>query len=288
MKATGLQRISFEEYAQIPRVNSGLLKLLKRSPAHYHYRLSNPSDISSPSKRLGRAVHSAVLEPQEFACQYVVWNDGRRYGKQWDGFCENNAGREILTQAEYEKCIALQQSVRSCPVARKYLAKGTAEVSMFWTDKETRLACKGRADFVFQHAKPKKYALVDLKTTRNASPEGFGREVWRYGYHLQAAFYQDGYKAATGYCLPFVIIAVENEPPYVVQVYTVPDHVLDIGRDEYGHLLRLLAQSSANNQWPGYSDSELELTLPKWATNYDSDEDISGLDLDFGSDAVTG
>jgi hypothetical protein len=31
-----------------------------------------------------------------------------------------------------------------------------------------------------------------------------------------------------------VIVAVENVEPYVVQVYRVPDVVLELGREEYG------------------------------------------------------
>ena len=271
-----IKHISFEEYQRISRVNMSTLKEFRKSPAHYRHRLLC-KDNDSPAKRLGRAVHLATLEPERFVSTYVIWNEGRRFGKKWDKFKKVFKGREILTNEEYARCLAIQQSTRSNQMAMSYLASGAAEITATWIDKKTGIGCKGRLDFANDSA------IVDLKTTRDASPNGFGREVWRYGYHLQAAFYQDGHAAATGTRLPIVIIAVETEAPYVVQVYSVPEQVLDAGREEYSRLLELLATSRAENNWPGYSEQELELTLPRWATNYDSEEDVSGLDLDFGT-----
>ena len=32
--------------------------------------------------------------------------------------------------------------------------------------------------------------VIDVKTTSDASPEGFGKSSWNLGYHVQAAFYR--------------------------------------------------------------------------------------------------
>ena len=143
-----------------------------------------------------------------------------------------------------------------------------------------RMDCKGRLDFVTQSG-----VLVDLKTTRDASPEGFGRECARYDYHGQAAFYRDGYAAATGQHLPYVLVAVEVNRPYVVQVYRLHDDVLALGREKYRNLLARLNVCRKESRWPGYGDAELDLMLPRWAVPRE-DEDVTGLDLVIGESSL--
>ena len=70
---------------------------------------------------------------------------------------------------------------------------------------------------------------------------------------------------ATGEALPFRLIAVEAAPPHVVQVYRVPEHLLDEGRREYLRWLERLAQCGAERSFTGFSEDELDLQIPKWA-----------------------
>ncbi len=269
------------EYNRVSRVNWSSLKHLSRSPAHYRHQLMQHG-ADTVARKLGRAVHLATLEPERFASDCAIWTGGVRRGRAWDAFVAANAGRELLKEDEQEHCLAVQAAVRNDAKAAKYLAGGQGEVTMFWTHSVPALGalpgysmdCKGRIDF-----KANLGAIVDLKTTRNASPSGFAKEAWNYRYHTQAAYYVDGYEAATGERLPYVIVAVENEAPHMVQVYRVPDHILDVGRDEYRDLLSQLNHCRKNAAWPGYSDGELELELPRWAMDIADDEDVTGLDL---------
>lgn len=271
--------ISFEKYVELEGDNWSSLKPLRRSPAHYrHAKEVGRGDTAS--LKLGRAVHLAVLEPEKFASRCVLWDGGRRYGKAWDAFCVENYGREILKADEFELCQRISEAVHANPSAHRYLTGGAPEQSIFWTDERTKRRLKGRIDYVSPGT-----ALVDLKTTRDASPSAFGRDFWRLGYHGQFALYMDGYVEVTGDALPFVVIAVESEPPNVVQVYTVPDEVIEAGREEYSALLERLAECEASGTWPGYAETDLELTLPKWALG-DSDEDIEELGLVVGGDGA--
>ena len=111
-----------------------------------------------------------------------------------------------------------------------------------------------------------KGVIVDLKTTRDASPDGFAKSVAQYRYHVQAAFYSDGYKAAFGEApRGFVFIAVETEPPYLVAVYVASETMTSRGRIEYQTDLDTFRECLATDTWPGYSSSPLTLDLPKWA-----------------------
>lgn len=281
-RRAGLYNMSRAQYEADPGVNWSSLKHMKRSPQHYRHRLLQ-QDRDTDARKRGRVFHLALFEPERFASSVAVWTGGRRYGKEWDAFRAANDGRELVTEAEHALCLAIQRAALGHPAAQRYLGGGRGEVSALWTHVAPAVGavpgfsidCKGRFDFV-----TKAGAIVDAKSTRDASPEGFGREVWRYGYHTQAAYYVDGHAAATGKRLPYVFVAVEAEPPHAVAVYRVPDVILDLGREEYRALLQRLALCRAESRWPGYFEGEADLELPRWSGIYDDEgSDLSGLGL---------
>jgi len=106
--------------------------------------------------------------------------------------------------------------------------------------------------------------VVGLKTARDCRPFQFGNQCARLGYHLQFAYYADGYEAITGERPRLVEIVVESDEPHAVAVYHVPDDVLDQGREEYMRLLELLDECERKNEWPGPVPLEETLSLPSW------------------------
>lgn len=271
-----------EKYDRLQRVNWSRLKFMLLSPAHYRHALTSQFE-DTDAKALGRAVHVATLEPELFNTAYVMWDLGRRAGGDWERFKDAHDDCEILTEKAFTKCRAIQQAVRNDRHASKYLAGGKSEITALWKHVAPavlavpgfEIDCKGRIDFEAANA------LVDLKTTKDASDDGFGRESWRYSYHVQAAFYSDGYFAATGHRKPYVIVAVESHEPWVVQVYRVPEHHLQKGRETYQALLGRVDLCRAENDYPGYSTGELELSLPRWAAEDIGETDLDELDLEF-------
>lgn len=271
-----------DAYDRLAGVNWSGLKLLLKSPAHYRANLLAKKQPDSDARKRGRAVHAAVLEPEKFRAEFVTYY-GRRAGKVWEAFAAEHAGAEILTEAMEDRCLAIAEAVRGHAPARPYLTGGRSELSLEWLftreamgpveGYETR--CKSRLDFVAMAG-----AIVDLKTTRDSSPGGFGREVARYSYHCQAAFYVDAYFAATGQRLPYVWVAVEAEEPFVPQVYRLTPEAYELGRSAYIGLLDKLNDCTRLNSWPGYGEGELAVELPAWMLpDDDESEDLSGLGL---------
>jgi hypothetical protein len=281
-KAEILFDLSWEDYAAIDAVNLSTLKEFGRAPIFYRHRLDHGDKDTIP-KAFGRATHLSVLEPALFADKVAVWTGGDRRGKEWTAFKVTHADAIILKEPEFDRCMAMSRSVRANRYAADLIAGGRYEVSVVWTDEATGIRCKCRIDCA-QAGK----ALADLKTTRNASLDGFARESWRYGYHIQAAMNTDAWQAATGEVLPFHNIAVENEAPHVCQVYRVPEYVVDAGRETYRDWLKTLACCRSEGIWPGYADGIVDLTPPKWALDVGEDEDLSGLGLEFGAEQETG
>lgn len=273
----------FGAYLQRKALNWSALKMMAKSPAHYAHAVKHGIGDTQALKA-GRALHTATLEPEFFSIRYATWDGGIRRGKDWDAFDASAAedGKEVLKLEEVLELQVMAESVRSHPEASKFLSGGVAERSLLWTVetpelgdlKATKRAAKSRIDYLGP------LGAVDLKSTRDASPEGFGRQAWTLGYLGQAAFYVDAIEAVTGDVVPYWIVAVEKSAPFVVQVYEVPPALLSIGRDHYRDLLVRLAQCEASGNWHGYVDGVAQLALPSWVERA-IDEDMGDTGINF-------
>jgi hypothetical protein len=266
--------IPWAKYLADPRINISSLKAMAKSPLQYRYNLDHPREDTT-SMAFGRAVHCAVFEPDRFLSQHVAWRGGRRSGGDWDRFVAEHAGRIVLTADEFDKCLSMRSAVRENRLIKPYLKSGSAEVTIFWTEPVTGLRCKSRLDWLSSHP-----AIVDLKTTRDMSR--FFNDAARLLYHYQAAFYVDAVNAEFGHPPPFVIAAIESEPPFDFALFPVTGDVLDVGRREYLRLLDRVKFHESINTWPGAYDSEQELLLPQWALGADSDD----IDLTMGGESI--
>jgi len=269
-----LERVTFAEYSQIQAVNLSTLKELRRSPAHYRHRLLTPRE-DTDAMRIGRCIHAAVLEPETFQAKCALWTGERRYGKTWNKFLTDNAGREILKREEWDLCLAVQRAVRGDKWAAPYLTGGKSELTIVWQDAETGIRCRCRLDYLAD-------AIADVKTGRDMSPRAFESQSWKLGNHLQCAMYIDAVKASTGRDVGFAFIAVEVAEPHVVQVFQPSPALIEAGREEYKGLLRALKEYREQDRYPGYFDGVLDLNLPRWAVN--DDEDVSELGLIIGGE----
>lgn len=255
----------FADYLAVPAMSASGLKKLRKSPAHWMAG-EDPDAPRSDALRRGSLLHTLVLEPHEMEARYRIKPEGMNFatkdGKAWRDATPN--GIEIVTEAEHKAAQRQAKALRSLPEVAGLLGSGEAEVSFFWIDAQTGVTCKGRADWVFRTASG--VVLLDLKTTEDASPEGFPKSCARYGYHMQASWYSDGWREATGEnVLGFVFGAVESGWPHIACPYMLDDEAMTKGRAECRRLLNLYAECLEADRWPGYSDSITAITLPSWA-----------------------
>lgn len=245
------------EYHRLPRASKSGLDKIARSPAHYKCR-----DQKEPTKamRIGTALHSLVLEGVAPLVRPEFAGTGSRAAKaEWDAAHE---GALILSEDEAADVHAMAASISLHPIAGPAFARkdGKPEVSALWTCPETGVECKSRFDWLLPSA------IVDLKTTADASADAFARSVASYRYHVQSSFYLQ----AAAFCgLPvdhFLFVCVETVPPYAVAIYQLDDEALEIGRRLYLRDLRRLKECRERNEWPGYPTDISTLSLPKWAT----------------------
>jgi exodeoxyribonuclease VIII len=237
-----------------------------QSPLHYKLARTFAS-VPSAAMQFGTAVHCGVLEPQRFdaavACAPTVdkrTKDGRA---EWAAFVAGNAHKVVLDADAYERAHNTISAVRAHPGAAELLDGALFEVSLFWNDARYGVPCKCRWD-LFNHG-----GVVDLKTTSNASPAEFARQIVNFNYHVQAAHYLSGGEHARNEAPRFfAFIVVESEPPHAVACYALPGNAILAGAHLMNQALERYAAALAAGEWPGYPDTIEQIQLPRWATQF--------------------
>jgi len=265
-----IQDMPAADYFAIPAMSASGLKRMKQSPAHFYGTQLDPNRPQSeptPAMKNGTFVHCALFEPAELERRYTVKPEGldgrTKEGRAWAAAVEAS-GMLVVTAEQHTAALRQADAVRALPDVAALLADGYGEASAVWRDEATRELCKCRPDWVSPAGDG--VVIVDGKTCVDASPEGFGKQIWNYAYHLQAAWYSDGFERATGKKVHgFVFAAVESSWPHAAAAYMLDDEVLYKARAENRRLLKLYAECRRSGKWPGYSPDVQIVNLPRWA-----------------------
>lgn len=253
-------------------VSKSHLDLIARSPLHYWARYLDPDRVApepTPAMRLGTALHTHVLELSKWDEQIAVApgdiNRRTKEGReQWAAFEAAAKRKTVITADDAAQVMAMGRAVLVHPAAAMLLGlPGKAETTHMWTDASTGLDCKCRPDWLTDDGS----IVVDLKTTKDASPRGFKQSVANYRYHVQAAWYLHGLEQATGRRPDqFIFICVESTAPYACAVYAADAEMIERGHDQAMRDLAKLAVCRAADHWPSYSEQIETLSLPGWMT----------------------
>lgn len=217
-----------------------------------------------------------MLEPLRYAEEYVIAPQVDRRTKDgketWAAFVEEceAKGRTVISAEDHRVCMAISDRLNKHPAASVLFRSGAPELSMFWEDAETGVTCKCRPDWLI-----KRTAIIDVKSTTDASASGFSRAVANYEYHMQAAWYLDGVRACLGDDAPaaFIFAAFEKDAPHAVAFYNADKDMIDLGRREYRRRLAIYAACKRSNVWPGYDPSITSLSLPAWVLKAANDNE---------------
>lgn len=252
-------------HADTSRISKSGLDLIAKTPAHYWERYINPNRL--PEKKSdalieGNAFHVLTLESDVFPYHFIIRPKFTGTGSvaKREAFESEHADKEIITMEQYDQVRRMRDSVMAHPIAAQLLRSGIAETTLKWEDPATDAPCKCRKDWW----NPDMRLIVDLKSTEDASDEGFAKSSFKYRYHVQGSFYLDGATANNLNPDGFVFIAVEKKPPYLVNVFYMPPDVIDFGRRIYRNDLQTYMDCRQNNKWPGYDQRIKPLNLPSW------------------------
>lgn len=246
-----IKKMPSAEYFAQPGISASQLKRAGKTPAHYFAQPKEPSE----AMRVGTAFHAQFLEERVEYCHRPSGIDRRtKAGKAaYSVWAAESAG---LIELPAERCADIAGAVQMLQCDSEVMgmfASGDPEVSFFSEHG------KCRADW---YNEQESY-ILDLKTTSDASPDGFMRQAANLEYWLQAAWYM----RITGVSR-FVFLAVELTAPYAYGIYEYEktdienaDAIIDIRLNRIAEFEAMRDKQERASGSYGYK----KIDLPAWA-----------------------
>jgi len=290
-----IKELPFADYLRNEAISSTQVRAAMTSPLHFLAKRKGPSE-STEAMQFGTMVHTMVIEPHKFDDEYIVFlHEGDKRKKSENGGCIEawkaakaelaETGKLLVDKEQYDRLLCIRESVLRHPIVQKMLAqKHIIEPTFVWHDGLMKAKCKARPDILTESG-----IMADLKTTRDASPRGFGRSAATFGYDVQADHHGKGALIAANAgllkedlpnfptTLSNVIIAVESEAnvwneeegrmDHAVVVYEMaPEDVASAG---IAGLLAVREALDAPDMTPAevYGEGIQRLQLPEWRHN---------------------
>jgi hypothetical protein len=251
-------------------MSSSALREFARCPSRWVGGYEPPD---SEAKQYGSLLDCLALTPDQFDDRYAVrpatypdsktgepkpWNANSNWCKAW---IEEQEGAEIVSPGELDEAQLAVKRLRSDEIIASFLDDSDKQVWVagLWKDEATGIIVPvkclidlvPRADTVFAKC------LGDLKTTRNAALMPWQRWCYSAGYHIQAAFNNALYCAATGEDrTDFCFIVQENYPPFQTGKRLLSQDFMALGLAAVSRALADYCQCLKAGKWPGYDDTD--------------------------------
>lgn len=277
-----IEGMSNAAYHSRPEASSTKLKVLANTtPLHFWHRFLSGEyeEARKDDFVIGSLFHAVCLPGEDPDTDFVMGPDCERRkdaDKAIWAAAEADAlatGRDLIKPEWMELAVAMAGAVAKHPTAAMILGmEGRAETSLLWRDQETGVALRCRPDWLV--IGDDTALIVDLKSIRDGSPEGFQRASINHGYDVQAYLYSEGVKAALGKEVEaFVFLCVEKTPPYAVSLYRADTSLMELGYRKARKALALYAECTKTGIWPGYPEDIIPLSAPAWEIKKMENED---------------
>ncbi len=254
-------KISDVEYFAADALNHSTAKNVDKSAAFAKFDREQSKEPSD-SMKFGSLVHCMMLEPENVVERFLRAPEGDRRGNAvkiaWADMQAANPNHTLIAPKDYDKAGKVVEHLLRKKAVTKLLDKVVAtEEAIFFDRLGTK--CKAKID-----TRTCNGVLVDLKTCKDASKEGFGKSCGDYGYYTQAEWYLYSAQLADASYDSFAFIAVEHEGWIDSMVYYVPPHILDYARAVNNRRCEIWGSCEEADYYPGYSDVWQDLELPGW------------------------
>lgn len=237
-----IKQLPMDQYRQSQGLSKHEFDNFMHSPAQYQFRKAQPWKPSRDAV-LGTLIHSLALEDRtEFAVGPAVDRRTKAGKEEWQHFCEENVGKEIVTEEEGARIMGATLAARNL---LKDVQVEMIEASMFW--KRSGVQCKGRPDLIGTMAGRR--VIVDLKTTSDFY--AFDRKFWSFGYDVQAAWYQHGLQQITGETADFWFLVVDTEQPHFAQYVLLSSDAMLMANGKIDEHIDYFRECEESGQWPG-------------------------------------
>lgn len=260
----------FADPCEVPSLSqSAAHTLLTGSPLHCwndHPRLGNNRD-GSTTKALdaGQLVHKLLLgKGQQLAI--IDADDFRTKTAQQLRDLAYDANQLPVLRRIYDETVKVADVLRTNIELFGIKLNGESEIAMEWDEQGEHgpVRCRGKMDhIVFDRG-----TIYDIKKIRSAHPDTCSKHLYEYGYDIQHAAYCSALAKLTPEFtgkVDFVFLFMELEAPYCVLPVRPDGQLRELGSMRWSRAVHVWERCLRNNKWPGYSDSIVTLSAPKWA-----------------------
>jgi hypothetical protein len=123
---------------------------------------------------------------------------------------------------------------------------GAPERTVLWQERDLWYRC--RPDLLSAD----KRIVMDYKTTENASPEAFSKQIARMQYDVQSEFYTRGVFAVTEVEPTFIFLAQEIKAPFSCSLVALSNAYREVGRAKVSRAMKIWETCVRANSWPSY------------------------------------
>lgn len=246
-----------------------------------------PPSPDADAMTFGRLVHTVILEPHKLDAYAVL--DPSIIGVKADGsvadnptatkawkdavFAAKRDGLTVISPKMLQHAIAMSEDIHAHPEAGRLLAAATDHEVSAYADHPSGARVRARFDIIGPGF------IADIKTTRDADPETFGRTMHGFMYHVSAANYLDVARANSLPAARFDLICVEKEPTpggdYRVSVLEIHPDAIEIGRQLMAEACNRWLANGKRVDLPSYGDERHVIDLPPYA--YETDDIVLNL-----------
>jgi len=244
------QGVPFDLYLQGNAMHQSTLKKGRDSMKHLKCAIDGTVAVKvTDDMTLGRALHTAFLEPELAATHVIEWTGGTRRGKEWEAFKTDHGDKAILTPAQYASMNGMVAALRDNADIKSWLDKvEDTEVSCIGEVQGVKF--KGRCDAMTTAP------LWDLKKISKADDRTVDAAIYTYGYHIQGYIYEQLFGRDR-----FVLGFVEDSEPHDVRPVELSQDWIDLGHEEATMLIQAMKHCEKTGVWPGRAE-KIELRYP--------------------------
>lgn len=257
-------------YYTTPALSQSGIKKYLTDGAHRYWQTSpyNPNSVAQIETEAllkGKLVDCILFTPSEFDKIYAVklkmdgrTKDGKAYNSQFE---IDNVGKVIINEQEQQDA---EKMVFHLLHNEDFITLNANELStqeeFFW--EEDGMAFKAKMDrIVSWKGEP---VILDYKTCQNCDEAHFSKDIIKFGYHIQAAFYKRAFFMKYGVEARFVLVPQEKDFPENMAIWEVQACDIAIGKRAIAKATHEIKARLAKADWKPYKGGIQEVNLPTW------------------------
>lgn len=239
----------------VPSLNNGVAKILLQHSAlaawHAHPKL-NPNFRAKQADKfdLGQYAHAMLLEDDRSKLVVVEADDWRTKAAKETRDAARASGKVALlarhVDAVFNMVTAAKEFIANSEIADEWKHADSEVTAVAIDHSGAVLRCR------YDRISKSRRFIADYKSTEDASPDTFSRQITRMGYHIQDAFYRR-IAQINGVVGPrFVFLAQSVEAPHECSLHACDPALQEIAEAEVQRAIDLWRECMKAKNWPSY------------------------------------